>query len=294
MTELGSLYVTLCVLYLVQCLHWVEDDTVVFRRDFRRLWHHFPSGLAFAAFGKKVVVGHVLPWAGQVVVISTRKFYPSAVGNGRESIDIASARTRIHAFNHAVRPLALLAAVLSGYILVVIPLLFSSGMVTAKWPYLLAVVATLEVGIVVSYWRVQRTFFPADKEHRWTSMISLILYLPAAMRAEDLLTTQLLKDFHPVAAANVLCPERGFQGYAEAALRRSVYPLSTEDQPMMKASAELQAALLRVIQVEADTLLGSPSRSGPDCVSYCPRCKCQFTRDQGDCADCAGVALVRF
>lgn len=145
--------------------------------------------------------------------------------------------------------------------------------------------------------------FPGATSRRRTAVAVMLLNPLAAMRGRDLLSRDLLATFHPLAAAQVLCDEPAFRDLARRVLidlRHPLLPLCHNPAP---SAIETEAwfrdrqlgaveRFLRSAGIDLEELVRAEAPAGPDCRTYCPRCRSQFILESGQCEACGGLTLV--
>ncbi len=144
--------------------------------------------------------------------------------------------------------------------------------------------------------------YPLQSEGRWSQVATILLSPPAAIRACDLLLKDLLCGFHPLVIARITCNDSEFVGLASRVLREIVSPPlvggPSADDLISQCRNSHRERLGRILEkfiaktgMDPTELLAPPARQSKVCLSYCPRCRVQFTRATGFCNDCKGVAL---
>ena len=167
-------------------------------------------------------------------------------------------------------------------------------------------ILALAVQIAVLFFSAHRKLFRPESQERLESMVKMIVCPPVSLRAADVLTKNLLAEYSPIVAANVLAGANGdgANQFVRDFLRDLQHPLRhevTDDAAAETISwmnmAQLKACLDHVARdgrVKVESLLQTAQREG-ESVSYCPRCGVQFVDGAGDeCPDCPGVGLVAF
>jgi hypothetical protein len=268
-------------------MHWVDEDAIVFARDIRGQWRTANAGFSVSSLRKRIVLGNVLPWAGQLIVVPARNVLKS------DSIHKADAKNRV-ALDRRLSLLGMLSTILFAGVLMVTPLLLITGMGSRSiWLLMGVCLMAVFVAVPIFFWRAHRHYYPSDREHRWVSLITILFYLPAAMRVGDNLSVKLGQDRHPLLMAFIFLSKSEFSILAESVLRKLTYPAESEDLDIAGRSLQATHELLRSLKISPECLLQPPDPTTDSCA-YCPRCKTEFTRPNGTCPDCVGVALVRF
>ena len=188
--------------------------------------------------------------------------------------------------------------------LVVVPLVWRYGFGQfGLWLLGGMLAQTVTIGLL--FRRAHRVLYPAAGEERFKLFLTMLLAPPTAIRAPDILARHLLEDFHPLAAAKVLCQAEDFKRFARRVLldlRYPLHPICPVNEPAAIASeqwfrAAMGEAVEKFIQqvgLEAHELTLAPVPTEPANQSYCPRCGAQFVVREGTCADCGGRPLERF
>jgi hypothetical protein len=199
--------------------------------------------------------------------------------------------------------LRLLANVLLVSIFVVVPLLgWQFGVRRLLWP-LLAGVLLQTVTVTVLYWRAHKALVPAAAEERFTWALTMLLAVPTAMRAHDLLLLRAFEHFHPLALGSTLLSPQNFESLARALfwdLHYPIEPLCPSGTPNAQAAVawshatwrKTVDAFLQERGLPLERWLAPPTPTEPAHRSYCPRCRTQFVLAEGTCADCGGLQLA--
>lgn len=194
------------------------------------------------------------------------------------------------------------AVVLFVFLFVLVPILVTAyGLTRLIIPIGVAMVLSASV-ISFSYFRAHKRLFPARQSERVSSVLKMVLFPPAAIRAGDLLALEALSRFHPLLIGDVLLNAAGREFY-EPILRDLRNPLRHQhvepDQLAVAywhAKAEVSAieALMRTKDGSIfEDCLAPPEWDGTS-KTYCPRCVCRLSVPYGECPDCPGVSLVSF
>lgn len=166
--------------------------------------------------------------------------------------------------------------------------------------YLLAIVLLFHLAIVgmtfQTYWKI--------RGRRDFSLFLRLLASPFnSIRATDLLAKELLAEYHPFAVAAALLARERFLAYARRSRARVRHPLYDPD--MSKAARDTDQWFKERIILDMERsakkmgikaeVLGKPETPDEEIgySSYCPRCHCFYEQEEGICADCADIKLVR-
>jgi len=209
----------------------------------------------------------------------------------------------LSAYRSSVRPLHRAQLALALHLFVVVPVVWATVGITRSWPYMLGGMIALHVLTVVIFEGVAQTLDPRPRGGRWGRLLSLALSPPAATSAHLVLSKPLLREYHPVDVAALLCDEDDFRVLAGHYLRRAVFPMRAAGGVGGQAALASQDTQTRREELErviaerlgsVDGLLASPPRRSNGARSYCPRCLTEYTRPAGECTDCEGVGLRAF
>lgn len=220
-------------------------------------------------------------------------------------VDSESIGARLNNLRRAARPLRWAASALFTHLFVLCPAVVFLRGLSGTWMALLAVMLVLHAAVIASFCMAHRKLYPNERASRWTSAIAMALLPPAALRAEDVLTRDLLATHHPLGVARVLSRETEFEEFASRVLRDLRHPIEPAcpvDEPAsVLAEAWHRATMLRELEEFAARALDgrkigerAPGRESPAARAYCPRCLEQYTTPGGACGDCGGLALVLF
>ncbi len=189
------------------------------------------------------------------------------------------------------------------YLLIIVPGLiwyFGFGPVSLA---LLFGLLVLTIATATFFCRAHRALYPNASDERFTHTLTIALAPSSALRAHDALSRPLLENFHPLAVAKQILPDKEFRPFARRVLldlRHPAQPWTTSEQPEVVATEAysryilLTAAegFLKQHGLAPDQLGQAPAPADAACRSYCPRCDAQFTTLSGKCADCGGLAVV--
>jgi len=170
---------------------------------------------------------------------------------------------------------------------------------------LILIVVLMLAGVIATgtlFWKAHQKLYPEETTERIESLVKMVLCPPAAIRAADLLTRNMLAHYSPLVLADLLTGHRERQ-FVRAFILDLQHPLQHEvvDETARSivnwsASAQLSASLEYVKSGRFGQVveLLSPAQRAGNSISYCPRCQCQFVVHSVDCADCPGVELIAF
>ena len=164
------------------------------------------------------------------------------------------------------------------------------------------VMVALAVEIAIMFHRAHKKLYPAESSERLESLVKMILCPPVSIRAADILTKNLLAQYSPIVLASVL-PGSGEQQFVRSVildlnhpLRHEVTEADAEKTIEWTASEQLNVCMDQVKKgryLKPEELL-APTQREENSISYCPRCRCQYVVNDGECPDCPGVELVDF
>jgi hypothetical protein len=219
------------------------------------------------------------------------------------ALDAKAVEARLAGFLPLARPVRQAANALFAYLFLALPLWISCFGFRRDWPFMLAALLLLTGTAAVFFNRGYQKLYPDADEERFTHWF-MILFSPAtAVRAQDALSRPLLESFHPLAVAQVLLTPEKFREFARRVLLELRHPClpvcpTVEAEPQA-AERHARTVLLAAVEgflkrhgADPTELAAAPARADESCQSYCPRCRAQFTTEQGTCADCGGMPLV--
>jgi hypothetical protein len=171
------------------------------------------------------------------------------------------------------------------------------------WLGLLLGLLALTVATAIFFYRAHRALYPNAGDERFTLTLTIALAPSSTLRAHDALSRPLLENFHPLAVAKQLLPDKEFRTFARRVLldlRHPARPWGISEEPEVVATeAYSRQAWLTAMEdflnqngLAPDELGRAPAPADDSCRSYCPRCDAQFTTLSGACADCGGLAVV--
>ncbi len=224
----------------------------------------------------------------------------------QKSFDVSAVKKRIEEAQPKLKRLRVLAHLLFTSLFVGLPVaLFGIGL-SRCWPIVLAVLLAQTIAQSVLFVRAHKTLFGDDRDDdRFTQQLTMLVAMPAAIRAHDCLTMNLLAETHPLAAARALCSPEDFRELARRALLDQRFPrlpmFSSENAGANGTEACWRGALLEATEkflrdegLNLEELLAPPAPGDPGNRSFCPRCRAQFVTADGACTDCGGRALEPF
>ncbi|MEO6709159.1 MAG: hypothetical protein ABI054_10965 [Planctomycetota bacterium] len=202
----------------------------------------------------------------------------------------------------ASKPLAIACNCLFGYLIAVVPICLSTLGLTRSWMVLLAILVALQVWVVCAFLRAHRQLFPDAVGQRREHLFQMSISPPIAVRALDALCRDALSEFHPLAVARVLTPGPEFLELARTFLRESRFGSARRAWPEEVRGVrewfdplefEALSKLVASAGAAPEQWIAAPAPESGS-LAYCPLCHTQFTRGDGDCADCDGMPLALF
>lgn len=220
----------------------------------------------------------------------------------RRAGDRTAVRRRVAQWRSAARPLHALCDLLFVYLLVITPAVVVLEGLAKTWWVLLIVLLLLLAAITTTYVLAHRRLHPDAGADRFSHAMTMALFPPAALRAHDRVSRELLADFDPLAVVLELCPKATAREFAGQVMRDLRWPLEpvcpAESAAACRTEAffrerftEATTRLLRESGFEPDELVAPPVPQDPDSRSYCPRCHCEFLVESGVCGACADRPL---
>lgn len=221
----------------------------------------------------------------------------------RGAFDVEEAGKKLSAIGERGFGLRVLCNAQFAYLFIVAPaLVWSYGVLQVIIP--IAVGMWLMAAVVAGVcWRLHKSMYPRAGEERVGAAAKMVLCPPLAVRATDILASQLLAGYHPLAVAHLLCGRRDFERLAKQVLLDLRYPMALEPvEEVGGATEEWYRETLREISeqfvaahgVDTADLLKPPSQQDTSSGSFCPRCHAEYAMAAGECSDCPGVHRVAF
>jgi len=218
------------------------------------------------------------------------------------SFDTKAIENRWQEFHKHAASVRILCNILFAYLFLVAPALIRLVGLKRCWLSLIIGLFALSIATAILFRRAHKALYPQADDERFTHFLTILLSPPTAARAHDVLSRPLLEEFHPLAIAQVLCPETDFRRLARLALtevRHPALPICPNNDASavateLRARQRLQQTIeqfLRKNGVDLEELLRPSAPTDETCQSYCPRCGNQFTTPTGQCADCGGLPL---
>jgi len=218
------------------------------------------------------------------------------------ALEFERASERYAEFERATRLLGWSCTALFAYLFLFLPLIIDAVGLARVWLVLAGVLVVMVALIGWDFRRAHRQLHPDDGDARWTALMTILLSPVAAIRAKDVVFRDLFTSFHPLAVARVLCLPEEFRRIAARTLREITFPIPAtaagEDEDSFQCESwfrERQSAAIRRFlndaELRPEELLAPPAPSGPQSVSYCPRCCQQYAVSPGACTDCGGIPL---
>jgi hypothetical protein len=166
---------------------------------------------------------------------------------------------------------------------------------------IVASVFLLACFIAFEYFITHKKFSPGQRWDRTINILKILFYPPAALRAANYLSLNFFEGYHPLTAAKLLCQPETFKKTARKFYMALEYPLEHEYSPQAQAiladdrkiRKKLMLDFFEANGLSADELFKTPEKNTPECRSYCPRCDCQYTREDGSCPECHNIELIK-
>ena len=139
---------------------------------------------------------------------------------------------------------------------------------------ILAALFVLNVIASIAFFRTHKRVEPANRAHRWTHALVMLVSTPAAIRAMDQITRGALREFDPIAVAARVAGEEDRE--VRRMLRELAHPIGGAE-PGARYAAARAAGFKHVDEVARGA---------------CPRCLAQYDETVERCADC-DLALAK-
>jgi hypothetical protein len=256
---------------------------------------------AFAVFQSAAAARDAAGAIGKLAKMSAGKREKVLTAGIRAKFDSQAITDRLDQGRQATSLLRFSCNLLFVLLFALAPLIVWRRTLAASWPYLLAVLVCYMAVITWEFVRAHKALYPDAKDQRFTDALSVALSPAGALRATDPLLKDLLREFHPVAVARLLCRPATFEAFASQTLRELAFPRRPDTESEVEQTrlwwqhaqlAALKSFLLKS-GIDPAQWLAAPVRD-PECRSFCQRCWSQFVQCEGICPECGDLALLTF
>lgn len=160
---------------------------------------------------------------------------------------------------------------------------------------LVPALAILHVATLLCLAYAHATLRPGERGERVQLLFGAALYPPGLLRAYAQLRSGALGRFAPSAAAVALLDAEPRRAFLRAELVRAARQVADAEpaRPALELARREERALHALVREAGESpqaLLAAPARSDPLARGYCPACRCEYRRADGECSDCE-VAL---
>jgi hypothetical protein len=210
--------------------------------------------------------------------------------------DATAARERADLCLKSTKDLRFVLTLLFLHVFVVVPIGAHFLSAANIWLRAVLILALLDIFAAALWFAAHRRLYPDRRGERWRWLAPALLFPPVTLRAVDLLSRPLLTGFHPVAGAAAILPKERFLEVAARALRDATHPLEGSNDTADWSRNALRASIEELVRAEGadpESLLEAGTRTDPKSLTYCPRCRAEYSLAEGDCSDCA-VPLARY
>lgn len=207
--------------------------------------------------------------------------------------DVEALRRKLAEFDKATRWLKAFSQVFFIVLFVVMPTLYVR-LESQPHNFLAGLAAAL-----ILWWGSSTALYYADRRlnkaagiHRVQRLLHAMIAPGFALRGTEALSRDLLKAWHPLAAAAALMKPEDFKALCQSAwldeqFRAEARLRLGEVWLFGSLAPEKRESWLTKQQIDPKDLQSPPKRNQDDSQSYCPRCLAQFTIKEGLCSDCA-------
>lgn len=275
-----TFFTIVLIVYAAECVYRVGNGAIVLAGARRGRWRaHVGPMLALGGKGGASMASLLPPLATAAAC--------QLPGSLNDSADVLSkgaqkaAAARIDKFFEAADPVWISCNTLWVFVWILAPAIVYFRGLAGTWFGLLATGLGILGFILWTYWRAHRALYPDGFAERRSHTILMGVSPLGAIRAVDHLSHRLLAHTHPLVASMALCPR------AESVrLARLLY----------FGAAQRDDALRRFLEAGDlwSDVVAPPDAGEAGATAFCPRCHAQYVRSDGTCADCSGVALVRW
>lgn len=211
-------------------------------------------------------------------------------------VDVKEIEKTVIRYRSRSRPLRWMCNLLFCFLFFTIPLMLSLQDWLIGWFWFAIVLLLILETVLVEFWYAHSALLPQEREERWSAVVRMALFPPAAIRCNDALSADLLSRFHPVAVATTLSDSATFRNLASEHLRRMRFPkgvyfsdkqVSEHDAEYREIAGKKLERIVKSKNLEIESLLGPPVRDSISSLSYCPRCWIQYMTSSGSCSECS-------
>lgn len=213
----------------------------------------------------------------------------------QETFDVEKAKTIIETYNDKSYKLRVCCNLLFVYIFLIVPVLVYFYGTIQLFVILLVFMYLLSISISIVFYFIHKTFYSAQRSERIIDMIKMIIFPPTALRANDLLSLNILINYHPLTVAQILFDKFNFDKFSKKVVIDLKNPIinNFENEQVTLTNKwhrdnleNIVTAFLQNNGVDTKNLLIAPSPENISCKSYCPRCNAQYTMQKGICSEC--------
>lgn len=221
--------------------------------------------------------------------------------NIQATLDFKAAAIRRILFQSFARYLRILAVLLFTLLFLAIPAAFVFRELGRAWPYLVAAHFALLIPLLFNFRAGHLQLFPGRRFERWQQIVAMLFSPPLGIRSVDLLGRDVFAGLHPLTIARLLLVPDQFRTLAEFTLR-DLHTPTLPERELQSLPIEARAieswfrSRILLPQIEMfladsgysrETLLAAPDAGNDsDSRSYCPRCRAEYTINNGECAEC--------
>jgi hypothetical protein len=262
------------------------------------------NNLVFARTDSNLHATHLAGFLDRLARLPMAERAGAIAAELEDSADTSRIEARLLQFDQATSTLRLVCTCLFLVLFLLLPWVIFRDQFGAYWLHLLIAVVLCVAVIGVLYYRIHGRLYPGRAADRRAGLAMMLLVPPAAIRACDALSRNLLVGFDILAVAQVVCDRERFSRLAGRLLRDLTHPASpacpTDDAGKVSTESRYRftlidhyVRLLKRAGEDVDALLRPPDPEA-GAVSYCPRCHEQFTVPGGECRNCGGIPLRAF
>ena len=177
------------------------------------------------------------------------------------------------------------------------------AVLAAWWPWFLLALLPAMAWTLSDFAFAHRRLHPEAGPRRRRALWAMAASPLGAVRAVAVAGREAFAASDPLAAAAAFCDADGLREFARRSLSelRHPPPPATDDEAGERGSAceewfreRLVLRIERFLRrrgIDPAELLAAPARSGESILGWCPRCRSQYERAAGHCADCEGIPI---
>jgi hypothetical protein len=163
------------------------------------------------------------------------------------------------------------------------------------WPWYLFFIFGFSFFNAAIHWKNAKALGSLSLER----IFELAVFPLASTRSAQKLLSSQFGNFHPVTLAYCLLSNDEFKGFCQHVIRDLQYPRRMQiidthsNHDEVEFRKRMLSALRDQLKFKGIQMEDSKPEKSENLNGYCPRCMQQYSRSDGECADCVGVELLK-